>query len=193
MSDWIHHTSQLTTLLNSLSVTNHRGECIEPDAAFAAWRDLTLSLQEAGKTLYLVGNGASASMASHISTDLAKNAHVHTEVFTDMSLITALANDIGYDEVFAEPIRRRFTPGDMLVVISSSGQSPNVLKAAKEALSFQGTVITLSAMRADNPLRSLGILNIYVPADTYGMAETSHAAILHFWVDTITAKGRGKS
>ena len=138
------------------------------------------------KTVFLIGNGASASMASHIAADLAKNAHVHTQVFTDLSLITSIANDISYDEVYAEPLRRRMTQGDMLVAISSSGQSPNILRAASRATSLGGFLVTLSAMSPENALRSLGMMNFYVPAKTYGMAETCHAAILHYWVDGMT-------
>jgi D-sedoheptulose 7-phosphate isomerase len=122
-------------------------------------------------------------MASHISADLAKNAFLHTRVFTDLSLITAVANDLCYEEVYAEPLRRCLKPGDMVVAISSSGRSPNIIRAVEETANLGGLVITLSAMSPDNPLRTRGTYNFYVPAESYGLAETSHAAILHFWVD----------
>lgn len=130
-------------------------------------------------------------MASHVSADLAKNAHVHTEVFTDLSLITAIANDISFDEVFAEPLRRRMKTGDMLVAISSSGQSKNILQAVATAKELGGRTITLSAMKPENPLRRQGELNLYVSAQTYGLAETCHAAVLHYWIDTIILKDHG--
>lgn len=136
-----------------------------------------------------MGNGASASMASHIAADLEKNFHVCTEVFTDLSRITAIANDMGYDQVFAEPVRRKLRKGDMLVAISSSGKSPNILAAAREAAGLGGIIVTISAMSADNPLRSLGALNFHVRGDTFGLAETCHAAILHYWVDLMTGSG----
>jgi len=183
MINWLTNIENLNSTLQSLSARDSAGQEIEPDSAFALWRDRTLEIREAGKTVYLIGNGASASMASHMAADLAKNAQVHTQVFTDLSLITAIANDLSYDEVFAEPLRRRMIEGDMLVAISSSGQSPNVLRASKEAAGLGGYVVTLSAMGHDNTLRSLGMLNFYVPADTYGLAETCHAAILHYWID----------
>ncbi len=183
MTDWDGNTLNIKTTLGSLSVQEGSGEKLAPDMAFDRWKDFTLGIRKAGKTVYLIGNGASASMASHVAADLAKNAHVHTEVFSDLSLITAIANDLGYEEVFAEPLRRRMNHGDMLVAISSSGQSPNILRAVREAKDRGGIVITLSAMRYDNTLRSTGTLNFYVPAETYGMAETCHAAILHYWID----------
>ena len=140
----------------------------------------------------MVGNGASASIASHFAADLAKNGGLHTEVFSDLSLITAISNDIGYEYVFSEPLKRRGRRGDMLIAISSSGKSPNILRAAKEAEMLQMKCVTLSAMSPGNPLRKIGTLNAYIPADCYGHAETCHAAILHYWMDLICQKA-GKS
>ena len=72
-------------------------------------------------------------MASHFSADLAKNGNLHTQVFSDLSLITAISNDISYEQVFAVPLAKWAQKGDMLVAISSSGGSPNVLAGAKVA------------------------------------------------------------
>jgi D-sedoheptulose 7-phosphate isomerase len=126
-------------------------------------------------------------MASHIAADLANNAHMRTEVFSDLSLITAIANDLTYTEVFAEPLRRRMTERDMLIAISSSGQSPNILRAVAEAKGLGGIVVTLSSMDSNNLLRAQGSLNFYIPATSYGMAETCHAAVLHHWMDLVVA------
>lgn len=186
--NWISNIDDLMFCLRSLSVLDAFGEGIDPDSAFVKLQEYTLQIRESSKTIYLVGNGASASMASHVSADLAKNAHVHTEVFTDISLITAVANDLSYEEVFAEPLRRRMAQGDMLVAISSSGNSPNVLRGAETAKELGGTVITFSAMNEENKLRKLGNLNFHIPAQTYGLAETSHAALLHFWIDQVVTE-----
>jgi D-sedoheptulose 7-phosphate isomerase len=183
MSEWLNNIKDLKETLCALSVRDVNGQKLNLDEAFRRLRNNTLQIREKRKTVYLIGNGASASMASHISADLAKNAGIHTEVFSDLSLITAIANDLDYEEVFAEPIRRRMVSGDMLIAISSSGQSPNILRAVREAIRLGGLVNTISAMNEDNALRALGTLNFYVPAATYGMAETCHAAILHYWID----------
>ena len=76
----------------------------------------------------------------------------------------------------------------MVVAISSSGNSPNIIRAVHQAKELGGTVITISAMNEDNAIRKLGDLNFYVPAKTYGLAETAHAAILHFWMDLVESK-----
>jgi len=180
---WSINVDEIEKSLLSLTATNCDGKPLDIEAAFALWVDWTVQIREQKRTIFLIGNGASASMASHVAADLAKNVHVHAEVFSDLSLITAIANDISFNEVFAEPLRRRMKSGDMLVAISSSGQSVNVLKAAEEARKLDGSMVTLSAMKGDNPLTSKGDLNFYVPAATYGMAETCHAAILHYWID----------
>jgi len=187
MINWASNISTLKAGLELLSVFEGSGEEVEVDLAFSRWRDITAQVRETGKTVYLIGNGASASIASHIAADLSKNARLRTEVFTDLSLITAITNDISYEEVFAEPLRQRMIDGDMLVAISSSGQSPNIIKGARQAASRCGLVVTLSAMGPSNTLKSLGILNFYVPAKTYGIAEICHTAILHFWVDQIAS------
>ena len=180
---WTSNISHLTKCLNVLSVRNIRGREIHADEAFSQWIDKLLCIRREGKTVFLIGNGASSSMASHMAADLGKNARIRSEVLTDPALITAVGNDCGFEEAFAEPLRWRMTAGDMLVAISSSGQSPNILAAVSLAMSMSAYVVTLSAMKANNGLRGYGDLRFYVPAKTYGSAETSHAAVLHYWVD----------
>lgn len=182
---YLSYIDEIRRCLGKVFVFNRNSTENNVEQAFKTWIGLTHSTRKLGKTVYFVGNGASASMASHFAADLAKNAHVHTEVFTDLSLITAIANDISFDEVFSEPLSRRLTKGDMLVAISSSGKSPNILRAAETAKNLGGRIITLSAMDFDNPLRNMGDINFYVPAKSYGMAETCHAALLHFWIDQL--------
>lgn len=186
--NWSSNINEIGKSLQTMATSRGHASSISVDEAFGIWTNLTIRIREQKSTVFLIGNGASASMASHVAADLAKNGHVHTEVFSDLSLITAIANDLSYDDVFAEPLRRRMKSGDMLVAISSSGQSVNVLKAVKEARKLDGAVVTLSAMKADNSLTSKGDLNFYVPATTYGLAETCHAAILHHWIDKIVER-----
>jgi len=186
--NWAIKITEIGRCLQSLSALLSDASDIPTDEAFIRWTDLTVRIRAQNNTIFLIGNGASASMASHVAADLAKNAHVHTEVFTDLALITAIANDISYDEVFSEPLRRRLKKGDMLVAISSSGQSRNIIQAVETAKNLGGIVITLSAMNAENLLRRKGDLNLYVPAQTYGMAETCHAAILHYWIDQVNVQ-----
>lgn len=186
---WQEYIGGLSALLQRLSVRDAYGREIGAEAGFCRWKALTLQVRRKRGTIFLIGNGASASMASHLAADLAKNARVHTEVFSDLSLITAISNDIGYAHVFSEPLSRRARAGDMLVAISSSGRSPNILAAVGVARQCRLNVVTLSAMKAGNPLRRRGTLNVYVPGTTYGFAESCHAAILHHWMDLVEKGG----
>jgi D-sedoheptulose 7-phosphate isomerase len=188
LTSWKKEIDKLSSILYKLSFLGYDGAEYSPDEGFKIWQELTIDVREKKRSIYLIGNGASASMASHFAADLAKNAHLHTEVFSDLSLITAISNDIGYECVFSEPLYRRAKKGDMLVAISSSGNSKNILRAVEVARKIGLKIITLSAMQSQNQLRSSGHLNIYIPAKTYGYAETSHAAILHHWMDIVEIK-----
>ena len=188
MVDWESYTKDIGFYLGQLSVGDVMGKTIEPNSAFNLLKNIAIETRAQSRTIFFVGNGASASMASHAAADLALNGHVRTETFTDLSLLTAIANDISYDRVFSEPLRRRMVPGDVLVAISSSGNSPNVVNAARDSAELGGIVVTLSAMSGNNALRCLGSLNFYVPAPTYGVAESCHATILHHWIDLVVRK-----
>ena len=188
--NWYKNIKSLSATLESLSVRDDTGKEIDPNVGFTKWMEVTQQVRKDRNTVYLIGNGASASLASHMAADFAKNARVHTEVFSDLSLITAIANDDGYENVFAEPLRRRMETGDMLVAISSSGNSDNILRAMEVANDLGGIGVTITGMDEDNRLRKMGQMNFYIPARSYGLAETAHAAILHYWMDLTVIKVR---
>lgn len=181
--NWNQFSDDLKGLLSGLVVTDGTGTSLPVADGFHELGRMTKDLNSGKGTLFLIGNGASASIASHVAADMGKNARVRTEVFTDLAQLTALANDFCYEQVYAKPLQMKMCQGDMLAAISSSGRSSNILQATSEARRLGGNVVTFSAMERDNPLRSEGRLNFYVPADTYGMAEICHTAISHFWID----------
>lgn len=178
---WYHDLSQC---LQNLIITQ-KNRPLSENAGFSLLASETLNARHLKKKIIFIGNGASASMASHISADLGKNGQIRTQVFTDLSLVTACANDINSASIFSTPLAVHADPGDILLAISSSGNSPNILNACFTARQQGMTIFTFSAMRKDNSLRKLGDLNFYVPTRTYGMAETAHASLLHYWVDTV--------
>jgi len=188
VSIWQSAVERHHHLLRALAFTDRQGRTQEVDEAFRLWADWAGEIREKERIVYLIGNGASASMASHFAADLAKNGHLHTQVFSDVCLITAVSNDIDFAEIYAEPLRRRGKKGDLLVAISSSGRSPNILRGVEVAHDLDLTVVTLTGFDADNPLRSMGHLNAHLPTLTYGEAETAHAAVLHCWMDLVEVK-----
>jgi len=186
--NWNKNIDALHQYLSEISFRNIEGTEIDSNKGFLEWVENVQNIRESNNTIYFVGNGASASMACHFAADMAKNGKIKTQVFTDVSLITAIANDISYDEVFAEPIKLQMTKNDMLVAISSSGNSKNIIRACEECRLKNGKIVTLSAMKRDNALNSIGDINIYIPAQTYGWAESGHTVILHYWMDLILSK-----
>ena len=137
----------------------------------------------ASERLLFVGNGGSAAIASHMAIDYSKNGGIQAAAFNDPALLTCLANDCGFEHVFERAIELHADPErDVLVAISSSGRSPNILNAVAAARRKGMPVITLSGFDADNPLRSLGDANYYVPSHDYGHVEVTHLAILHSMV-----------
>jgi len=182
---WLDSIKNLNLLLSQVSVRLSGGREAQVDRGFEMLRRMTMAIRRERRAIFLIGNGASASMASHMAGDLAKNARLHTEVFSDLALITAISNDMGFDKVFSEPLSRRCRKGDMLVAISSSGESLNVIKAVKLARSKGMNIVTFTAMKEGNTLRKLGTLNFYVGADTYGKAESCHGVLLHYWMDLV--------
>jgi D-sedoheptulose 7-phosphate isomerase len=122
-------------------------------------------------------------MASHMATDAAKNGRLRALAFNDSSFLTATGNDLAYDQVFSLPLERLARSGDLLIAISSSGNSPNIVRALEVARGLGVGSVTLTGMRPDNKARALGDLNFYVPLPRYGWAESAHQVVLHYWFD----------
>ena len=103
---------------------------------------------------------------------------------------SGVSKDLSYEDCFAVPLSRFADAGDILVTISSSGNSPNIIRAIDKAHALALTVITVSGMQPDNRSRALGELNFYVPAKTYGLVEAAHQVLLHCWLDRFMAEER---
>jgi D-sedoheptulose 7-phosphate isomerase len=135
--------------------------------------------------VFFIGNGGSAAIASHMAIDWMKNGGFAASAFNDSALLTCLSNDLGYEQVFALPLRRHASRGDLLIAISSSGQSANILAGVEVARNNGVTVITMSGFSPDNPLRRCGNLNFYVPNQLYGFVEISHLTLCHAVLDIV--------
>ena len=142
------------------------------------------------KTIFFIGNGGSAGIAMHMTTDFLKNGRIRTHSMHDPATLTCLGNDYGYEHVFSKQLEIVAGEGDLLVAISSSGNSPNIINAVNVAREKGCHVITLSGFKPDNRLRQLGDINIYVPSEEYGIVESIHNMILQQIVDEIMYKDR---
>jgi D-sedoheptulose 7-phosphate isomerase len=122
----------------------------------------------------IVGNGGSAAIAAHVATDMTKVLHIQTITFHDPALITCFANDFGFSQWVAEAIKAHADQGDLVILVSSSGKSPNIINAAHAAKSVGCKIATLSGFDPANPLRQMGDLNLYCASEVYNVVETVH-------------------
>ena len=176
--------------VGALEATDRKGQGLGLDDAFTAWVDLTRKTHERGRSVFFIGNGGSAMIASHMATDACKNGHLRAMSFSDVALLTATANDLAYEQVFSLPLERLARPGDLLIAISSSGNSPNIVRALESSRTLGLRAVTLTGMDGGNRARTLGDLNFYVPLSRYGWTESAHQVILHYWFDQYLCEHR---
>lgn len=134
-----------------------------------------------GNKIIIAGNGGSAAIASHVAVDFTKAAGIRAINFNEADLLTCLSNDYGYERVFEKALEFYGDEGDLLVLISSSGQSKNVINAVRKARDMGISVITFSGFKNDNPLRRFGDLNFWVDSKLYNIVEMTH----HIWLVSI--------
>lgn len=142
-------------------------------------------IRQEGKSLYFIGNGASASISSHFATDFTKNGEIPSSSIAESSLLTCFSNDYSYEDAYMEILKKIMKDGDGLVAISSSGSSKNILNAAKFVKNnlINSPIITFSSFSPDNSLKKLGNYNLYLMSYEYSFAESGHAYYLHLLTD----------
>jgi len=139
----------------------------------------------AGGKLMLAGNGASASIASHLATDFSKQGGVRAMAFNDANLITALGNDCGYEQWIARALDLYADRDDVVILISSSGKSPNMIEAAKRARQLGLYVAAFTGFTNDNPLGAASDLHLWVDSHSYNIVECTHMIWLTAVVDLL--------
>ena len=148
--------------------------------------NLLIDVHQQNKKALIFGNGGSAAISSHFSVDLTKNAGVRCANFNEADLITCFANDYGFERWVEKAVDFYGDEGDLLIVISSSGSSKNMLNGVKAARTGKfKAVITLSGFDTDNPLRQLGDINLWVDSRAYNFVENIHQVWLLAIVDLI--------
>jgi D-sedoheptulose 7-phosphate isomerase len=151
-------------------------------------RDMIARMEQEGGKLIFAGNGASAAIASHCALDFTKQAGVRAVNFNDPSLITAFANDYGYEQWVAKAIGFYADIQDIAVLISSSGESPNMINAARYARDKGLKIITFTGFSPENSLLQLGDLNLWVDSRAYNIIECTHLIWLTSVIDLIIGK-----
>lgn len=167
-----------TKIIEKTLITNE-GNVIKLNDGLDLFFDFLFSVKKNKGNLFIIGNGGSAGVASHAATDFFNVAKLKVFTLHESSLITCFSNDYGYEHVFAKQINQLMQKKDMLIAISSSGNSSNIRNAVDEAKKKQATVITLSGFKKNNPLRNMGNLNIWLDSCDYGFVEIGHQFLLH--------------
>ncbi len=165
-----------------------------PRQEIAALGEILYRTYHIGASVFIVGNDGSASTASHMAADLAKNTIAPNmtrfrvmSLNDNMSLLTALANDNGYENVFREQLVNLIKPSDVLIAISASGNSPNVVSAVKYAKSRQAQTVGLLGFDGGEAFRLVDH-PILVKSEDYGVIEDAHLVLNHILIEHFRAR-----
>ena len=165
--------------LHSDSVKIMDKECI------ASAGELLVKAVCSGKRIFSCGNGGSAAISNHLVCDCVKSVRTSTNVqpkaFSlsgSSELITAIANDSSFDEVFSYQLESLAEEGDVLIAISSSGASPNIINAIKKAKEKGLATIAMTGFDGE-PAAKLADISLHVPANNYGVVEDIHQSLMH--------------
>lgn len=147
--------------------------------------DLLLDVADRGTTVYVAGNGGSASISDHTACDLSKGTHAdgHAPIRTvslasNAAMITAIANDVAYDQIYRKQLEFYLRDGDAVLLVSASGNSPNVVEACRYARK-QGTPTMAFVGFEGGELKRIADHVVHVEVENYGMAEDAHQSIMH--------------
>ena len=155
-----------------------------PNHFFEKVKKLILEIKNKKNKIFFFGNGASSSFANHMALDFSKNGKILSRSLSDSSLLTALANDFSYEEAMVEFLKiEGVTKNDLVITISSSGNSPNIVNVLNFCKKSEINSLSLSGLKKDNKSITLADYSIYVPMKTYGIVECIHQIFLHLILD----------
>lgn len=180
------YIKKFSEILKSTIATD-TNEQIENDFAFKNIVQLLNEKRDLSH-IYLIGNGGSSGIVSHGAIDFLNACGFKAHALTDNSMLTCMANDYGYENVFSQPLKTLISNNDVIIAISSSGNSKNIINACKLAKSRGAIVITFSGFQQDNELRKLGHFNFWINCNDYGIVEIGHALLLHHLTDQLSIK-----
>ena len=173
------HAGKLQALITAAEFTDGQGKAMPYADGFEKNLNLLKDAEKKNTCVFLVGNGGSASIVSHISNDFVNVAKIRAFTLHESSMLTCMSNDYGYENVYSKPLATLAQKNDLLIAVSSSGKSPNIINAANCIKKVGGKVITLSGFSKDNPLRKIGSVNFWLNSSDYGLVEVGHMFFLH--------------
>lgn len=180
--------ADFANLLDTSVFTDRQGQTLLSDAVVQQLLAEFARVKERKAKIMVLGNGGSAAIASHVITDLRNVGGLCALTLHEAAPLTCFTNDFGYEQAFAKQIAGFAHGDDLLIAISSSGQSLNIINAVQAANDKGLAVMTLSGFKSDNPLRKLGRWNVWLDSSHYGMVELAHLFILHHITDFLIRK-----
>lgn len=175
-------------VLRSTQSFDKDGNSLDLDTSYNEVVHLLEETRKQRKTVFLIGNGGSSGIVSHGAIDFLNACGFKAHALTDNSLLTCMANDYGYENVFAQPFKTLLEEDDVVVAISSSGNSMNIVNACQIANEKNAKVITLSGFSETNKLKKEGDFNFWLSDNHYGRVEIGHSLILHYITDQLAVK-----
>lgn len=189
MLEWIkNHFHTLYDLQINALISDKNANILTLEEGFRSYIATVKVIRENQGKLIFIGNGGSAGIASHLAIDYSKNGYLPALAFSDSAAITCLSNDYGYEHVFSKQMEFHSRDSDVLIAISSSGRSANILNAVAAAQELGCKVITFSGFDKMNPLRLEGDLNFFIDAKEYGYVEVAHVSLIHALLDYIISE-----
>lgn len=179
------YLDKIKDLLDHIAITDGKSERYEYSDGIDKIVEILKICKIQKGCLYICGNGGSAGIAQHMTADFLKNGGIRTYNMYGQSTITCISNDLTYEYVFCKQLEMLAECNDILIAISSSGESENIIRAIQEMRKVKGKVITFTGFLEENRIKRMGDINIYVPAERYGMVESIHNLILQQMVDEI--------
>ena len=185
----IEEARQFQAIVEKAEFSDHERSSLGFEKGIEKNLEMLENLRGRGGNLFLVGNGGSAGVVSHILTDYINVNKLNARTLHESSLLSCMSNDYGYENSFSEPLSTLAREKDLLIAVSSSGRSPNIHNAVKSVKKAGGDAITLSGFGEDNQLRSMGDLNIWLDSTSYGLVEIGHLFYLHYLSGQLKPKG----
>ena len=182
------YVQEIAAVVVATTATDSQENCLDLEEAVLMSIDLLRNVRTNKGKVLIVANGGSAAIASHVQNDLVKACGIRAMVFTEQPLLTALANDNGYGSAYELPTDVWAEAGDVMIAISSSGNSENILRAVNAAKKHEMKVVTLSGFDEDNDLCKQGDINLYSKSSEYGIVENVHSIITHSITDSLIQK-----
>ncbi len=182
------YSGEFIKCLLAIEATDIKGEIIFLPDGIKKGIELINSAKENDSSLIFIGNGGSAATSSHQALDFALKCKIDTRAFNDPCFLTCMGNDFGYENVFQKQILPIAKVGDILVAISGSGESQNILKGVEAAQKHDCYIITMSGFGKNNSLRKKGNINFYVPSASYRIVEAAHSLYWDFILEMLISR-----